>query len=215
MSESQELSPFQKYLQRNPNIVGFLKMIAPWPLGAYEVGQEIKTDLRVVEESRWRILNRYRSIGEKLNKAKEFIPHGSWTDWLKICFKMPVRKAERYMAYAKSDVTSDLEKEESKWQRICGNKPRPTNGKPRPTLPPEDDGSRQIDFPPAITDEEGEAAYYTRRDALMQLYKLDEGSLILLAIREMHDKDVTGIKDETMNPHGCGDAYDNENDSTH
>jgi hypothetical protein len=63
-------------------------------------------------------LEHFREAGEKLQKAKAQCGHGKWTDWLKKNLKFSPRRAQRYMALAKCDVTSDLEEQ---WRVISGN----------------------------------------------------------------------------------------------
>jgi hypothetical protein len=61
----------------------------------------------------------YRAAGEALSKAKALVAHGQWLAWLKQNVRFDQRTAQRYMEFAKCDVTSDLLPDE--WRRISGN----------------------------------------------------------------------------------------------
>jgi hypothetical protein len=105
-------------------------------------------------------LGHYRRCGELLAMKKASLKHGQWGKWLaKNCPRIGDRQARRYMEFAKSDVTSDLEAE---WQRICGNvpeedEPEPTDeGKPADDagpVPPDDTTDDTTDE--GTTDNEG------------------------------------------------------------
>jgi hypothetical protein len=60
---------------------------------------------------------RYRRAGQLLTIAQEKVGHGNWKKW---CSKNKIheRRARRYMALARADVTSDLE---AQWRIISGN----------------------------------------------------------------------------------------------
>ncbi len=60
----------------------------------------------------------FRAAGLTLLEAKERCGHGRWLPWVAAHLKFSERRAQRYMALAKSDVTADLE---SQWRTICGN----------------------------------------------------------------------------------------------
>ncbi len=95
----------------------------------------IKANLQAGRESVRQGLARYHAAGVKLLKARDLCPHGTWRKWLGDNFGkefgLTDRTAQRYMALAKNDVTSDLEEA---WRRICGNSLEP------PRRPDADDG---------------------------------------------------------------------------
>ena len=99
----------------------------------------IKSDLETARQSTMMALDHYHYAGDKLITAKELCPHGTWATWLKDNFSMTERTAERYILFAKSDVTtSDFNVRESLWRRINGNgsqrgrKPRSEESAPDP-----------------------------------------------------------------------------------
>jgi hypothetical protein len=104
-----------------------------------ELATEIKADLRAAKESRWEELGRFRAAGEKLRRARVVCPHGEWEDWLRENFEMSDKTARRYIQFAETDVTSDLEEREKLWRRINGNPPRKGKRK-RQEAAPEPEG---------------------------------------------------------------------------
>ena len=58
-----------------------------------------------------------------LLRAKAQCGHGQWLTWLKKNVQFDVRRVQRYMEWAKYDVTSYLpiEEQEDEWRRISGN----------------------------------------------------------------------------------------------
>ncbi|VTT97973.1 Uncharacterized protein (Fragment) OS=Desulfitobacterium hafniense DP7 GN=HMPREF0322_03862 PE=4 SV=1: DUF3102 [Gemmataceae bacterium] len=83
------------------------------------------------------ILKVFFDVGRSLHEIRGEIPHGDWGDWLKTEFKLSARQAQRYMEFAKSDVTSllsgeldaaKLELVQKVWRRISGNEKRTGRG---------------------------------------------------------------------------------------
>jgi hypothetical protein len=72
------------------------------------------------EEATRRGLEHYRAAGEALIRAKRQCGHGRWLGWIERHLRFGERQARRYMALAKSDVTSDLD---AQWRIISGNAP--------------------------------------------------------------------------------------------
>jgi Protein of unknown function (DUF3102) len=84
---------------------------------------EINRDHKAGEAAEKKSRKHFHRCGTKLLEAKALVGHGNWENWLRDnCPEVTERQAQRYMALAKSDVTSDLEEE---WRRICGNDRRP------------------------------------------------------------------------------------------
>jgi DNA adenine methylase len=86
-----------------------------------ELAARISADYQAAESSRADMLARYRRMGENLLEAKKQCKHGQWSSWLKKNVNFSERKAQRFMQFAKSDVTSDLDDQEASWQRCSGN----------------------------------------------------------------------------------------------
>lgn len=63
-------------------------------------------------------LGHFREAGEALLRAKGLCGHGKWLAWVDKRLAFSERRAERYMALAKSDAASDLE---AQWRIISGH----------------------------------------------------------------------------------------------
>jgi hypothetical protein len=84
-----------------------------------ELALRINTEFAVAEAGQRQAIVAYRSIGQSLIEAKAKCGgHGKWLPWLKANVPFSERHARRYIALAKSDVTSDLE---DAWRTILGN----------------------------------------------------------------------------------------------
>jgi hypothetical protein len=80
---------------------------------------EINAEHRAGEAAARKGMDHFRKAGAALLRAKASCRHGEWLPWLaKSCPYLNERKAQRYMALAKSDVTSDLQ---DQWRVISGN----------------------------------------------------------------------------------------------
>lgn len=83
-----------------------------------ELASKINAAHEAGERASWKGLEHFRAAGEALLRAKAQCGHGKWLAWLEKNVSCTERQARRYMAFAKSDVTSDLE---SQWRAISGN----------------------------------------------------------------------------------------------
>jgi hypothetical protein len=82
---------------------------------------EINAEHRAGEAAARKGMDHFRKAGAALLKAKAACQHGGWLPWLKKnCPDVAERKAQRYMALAKSDAASDLEEQ---WRAISGHAP--------------------------------------------------------------------------------------------
>jgi len=90
----------------------------PTPLS--DLATTIKTEVELAESKG---LEHYRTAGQALCEAKKQLGHGNWLPWLKKnCPEINERRARRYIALAKTDVTSDLPEQQRK---VMGNAKRP------------------------------------------------------------------------------------------
>jgi hypothetical protein len=93
-----------------------------------ELARRINRREEGIKGSRRKVLEDYAAQGKDLLSARKAAGHGNWLQWLaQNCPGVNERRARRYIAWAKSDVTSDLsdlDAAEEAWQRIQGNEPR-------------------------------------------------------------------------------------------
>lgn len=87
----------------------------------FELAAQINAEHEAGKYATRQGLEHFRNAGECLIKAKAKCGHGKWLKWLETNIKFGVRRADRYMAFAKLDVTSNLEDMEDHWRIICGN----------------------------------------------------------------------------------------------
>src|SRR5262249_29033444 len=113
-----------------------------------ELARRINAREEHIHGSRRKVLEDYAAQGKDLLAVKENVGHGNWLKWLaEPCPGMSERKARWYMAWAESDVTSDLsdlDAAEQAWQRISGNAP-----KDDPKDTPKDEEEAEEDAPAA------------------------------------------------------------------
>lgn len=87
-----------------------------------ELAAEINADHEAGERASWKGVEQFRLAGKRLLQAKALSKaqhgHGHWLKWVEKNLRFTERQARRYMALAKSDVTSDLE---DAWRILCGN----------------------------------------------------------------------------------------------
>lgn len=87
---------------------------------------------KAYELARREALHYVREAGQALLEAKRQCRHGEFGGWCAANLTFTKRQAERYMAFAKSDVDVAFEDQWAAWQEISGNAP----GKPAKSATP-------------------------------------------------------------------------------
>lgn len=82
-----------------------------------DLANAINADHEAGEQDVRRGLKRFRAAGEKLIRAKAACGAGNWLAWVRKNLRFNERRAQRYMALARTDETD----EEQQWRAICGH----------------------------------------------------------------------------------------------
>jgi hypothetical protein len=111
-------------------------MVAPADAETAQLVKRINARERHSDEE---MVKHARDQGQDLRELKSRLGHGNWEAWATKNLRMSLRQANRYVRFAKSAVTADLESQMAEWRSINDNVPEDTN-EPSPKIQRELDG---------------------------------------------------------------------------